>query len=160
MNSKVKDISGLRFGKLVVLRFAYTDRACQAYWLCLCDCGKEKVVFGHNLRRGNTKSCGCGRSKSHFKHGLCYHPLFAVRNSMLARCYNLNSAAYKNYGGRGISVCRAWQNDVVAFYKWAMKSGYKRGLTIERINNNGNYTPRNCTWITRGQQNKNKRNVR
>lgn len=81
------------------------------------------------------------------KHGLCInkkHPLYKKYYSMKARCYNPNSLAYKNYGGRGIKICDEWLEDVMNFYNWAINNGYKENLTLDRINVNGNYEPNNC----------------
>ncbi len=95
------------------------------------------------------------------KHGLCIekkHPLYKRYYSMKERCYNLNSLAYKNYGGRGINICKEWLEDVMNFYNWAMANGYQEHLTLDRIDVNGNYEPSNCRWITDYEQRLNKRN--
>lgn len=99
--------------------------------------------------------------KKHFNttHGLSKFKLYDVHRQMLKRCYDSNSKDYPGYGGRGISVCKEW-NDVHAFFNWAYKSGYKEGLTIERIDVNGNYCPENCTWIENKMQGRNTRRVR
>jgi len=85
---------------------------------------------------------------SSYKHGLSRLPLYAVWNGMHYRCESTNSPAYKHYGGRGISVCEEW-GDVITFYSWAIRNGYKKGLTIDRINNDGNYEPGNCRFADR-----------
>ena len=91
------------------------------------------------------------------RHGLRYHPLYSILRNIKSRCYNANNPSYKDYGGRGIIVCDEWKNNVNAFYNWAITNGYKKGLTLDRKNNNGNYEPSNCQWATRFQQANNKR---
>jgi hypothetical protein len=99
-----------------------------------------------------------------YRHGYAprsgYHPLYSVYSSMMTRCYNPNRSAFKYYGGRGIAVCKQWRHKPEAFIEWAMQNGWKPGLTIERKNNDGNYTPSNCVWATIRQQNRNSRNAK
>ena len=155
------DLKGKRFGRLTVINQSKKrGNAGQYYWDCLCDCGNKTTVSGVNLRNSNTKSCGCYKKlvakKSLFKHGKKRHPLYRVWSTMKERCKNPNSKKFKNYGLRGISVCKKWDSDFMNFYNWAMNNGYLKGLSIERIDNNGNYEPKNCKWITMAEQAKNK----
>jgi hypothetical protein len=144
-----------RCGRLIVKEFAYT-KSKKAYWVCKCDCGNTCVASGDRLRRGITKSCGC-LSRELTRKRLTTHnqsctKLYFVRRSMIDRCGNEKSISYKNYGGRGIKVCDEWLNNQEAFFEWAYQNGYKEGLTLDRIDVNGNYEPSNCRWITQKEQ--------
>ena len=131
-------------------------------WLCKCDCGNYVTVRAYSLKN-NTRSCGCLQkeltSMSKKTHGLSKNILYSVMYSIKNRCYNKNEPSYKYYGKRGIIICNEWKNNFISFYNWAINNGYKKGLTIDRIDVNGNYEPNNCRWITIQEQQKNKRNT-
>ncbi len=160
----LRDLTGLKFGRLTVIERAGSSKDYKAKWLCRCDCGSTCIVLGKYLFNGKTKSCGCFRKEVTQKRATVHgdtvngkrSALHGVLHGMKSRCYNPNCSEYKNYGGRGIRVCEEWLNDYKAFREWALSNGFKAGLTIERVDVNGNYCPENCTWISLKDQQYNK----
>lgn len=158
------DLSGQRFGRLTVVEQAERSKAGEIRWRCRCDCGREIVTQANNLTSGSSKSCGCWKHEKlaldHTTHGGRKTRLYSIWVGMRRRCYEETSVSYKNYGGRGISICDEWRNDFSAFRAWALKNGYDDSLSIDRINNDWNYEPRNCRWATPKEQAANRRKRR
>lgn len=159
------ELTGFRFGRLTVLgldsiRLKSKLSSC-SYWKCICDCGNEKITCVDSLRCGDTKSCGCIRKEGlvamSTKHGLRYVPEYQSWKSMKNRCFSPNNTNFKNYGGRGITVCERWRNSLADFLS-DMGPRPSPKHSIDRFpNNDGDYEPGNCRWATAKQQANNKR---
>ena len=151
---KKKDLAGNRFGSLVAVRVAGKKNGSYV-WECSCDCGNTTFVCVSKLTNGHTKSCGCirkdGTRKPAYSHGLCKTRLYRIWSNIKSRCLNPKSDNYKYYGGKGITICEEWLHSFQAFYDWAMENGYESGLTIDRKDSDGAYSPKNCQWITQSE---------
>lgn len=156
------DLTNKKIGRLTVISFAYSKNK-RKYWKCICECGNICDVMGNYLKLGSTKSCGCLKKelnqKGNIKHNMYKTRIYKIYQSMKQRCYFEKHTHYKNYGGRGISICDEWlgKNGFVNFYNWAMCNGYNDSLSIDRINNDGNYEPSNCKFSTNEEQQNNTR---
>ena len=160
------DLTGQRFGRLVVARRSDRPYRGGTIWECVCDCGSVVHVYANHLKSGVTQSCGClGRERrlaSKQTHKEAGTRLYGVWACMKSRCYTHSNTSYERYGGRGIRVCDEWRNSYTDFRDWAMQNGYdphaKRGAcTLDRIDVNGNYEPNNCRWVSNSVQQMNKR---
>ena len=158
---------GKKYGNLTIIGFEhyFTSKTSSWYWRMKCDCGKEIVVSPSKAIDGKTVSCGCKKvercheltKKYRIKHGGRNERLYAIWHGMKQRCYCEAAKDYANYGGRGIVICDEWKNNYELFRNWAAANGYSEKLSIDRIDPNGNYEPKNCRWVSMRMQAQNQR---
>lgn len=163
MGRKAIDLTGKKFGRLTVTgRNPENGKQGQPYWDCICECGKESRVVGQSLKTGNTASCGCLRNDNAgrpVEHGLSRSYQHSTWVNINARCHNESHKQYKDYGGRGIKFYYRWKDDSRAFCEWLDRFLGPRpeGHSLDRINNDGDYEPRNLRWADRKTQQNNRR---
>ena len=163
--SRLIDLTGERFGRLIVVSRCRNGNNGQPRWHCRCDCGCFATVHGQSLRGGNAKSCGClnrellkaGRNRT---HGASKSRLYSIWQTMKKRVFDKSRKDYQHYGGRGIDVCDEWLDSFEAFRDWAYASGYSDDKSIDRADNEKGYSSHNCRWVDAITQANNKRNNR
>lgn len=158
------DLFGKRFGKLTVLERLPANSHGEAIWVCRCDCGNTHLATSYNLTRGKTKQCRECMIKqiadTNRTHGCQPKRLHEIYSNMKTRCHNPKYELWHRYGGRGIKICDEWEKSFESFRDWAFSSGYSEELTLDRINNDGDYCPENCKWSTVTEQANNRRTNR
>lgn len=165
-----EDLTGRRFGRLVALNFSHKDKNRKTYWDFICDCGEIKTLRSDCVKNGSIQSCGCMKKEQDYKNlrmdrklektlktDETYSTLARRYAAMKQRCYDSHSKQYKNYGGRGIKVCDEWLHSFKNYYEWCISHGYRKELEIDRIDNDGNYEPLNCRFVTRKENVNNRR---
>lgn len=161
LNQNIKAMQ--KYNKLTIVEInnVFKSGKIRTVATCECDCGKFVDVVIDKIKSGHTKSCGCYKIEAATKHGLHKHPLRAVYYAMLYRCHpkRSNNPKYSNYAGRSISVCEEWQDSFLTFYNWCYDNGWRKGLEIDRKDNNGNYTPENCRIVEKITNTNNRRNT-
>lgn len=164
---RFKDLTGQQFGRLTVkcvARKVKSGERYRYYWTCECQCGNTIEVRTDCLTQGLVRSCGCLKKEqdainlaANHSHKQSHSKLWNTYYGMISRCYNPNDKRYPDYGERGIRVCDEWRNDKNSFFEWGKSHGCSEGLQLDRIDNNGDYSPENCRWVTPKQNSLNRR---
>ena len=167
-----KDLSGRKFGRLLAVEPIKIPGKAGMFWKCKCDCGNDFIAQAKKLNDGRALSCGClmrehremfGKQafttnrSGRLIHGMSKHPLYRVFHGMKQRCYDKSNIVYKYYGGRGIDICEEWLENPIAFVQWGLSNGWKKGLQIDRIDNDKGYSPENCRFVSPKENLENRR---
>lgn len=163
---RLVDMTGKKYGRLTAIKRIESSLDVRPVWLFQCECGNTHIARGADVRSGKIKSCGClNREKAIGKlplmhaaattHGQSRTSIYKIWYGMKGRCYTKSNTCYPRYGAKGITVCKEWLDDPEAFIKWALANGYKKGLSIDRIDGTKGYSPDNCRFITQSEQMRN-----
>lgn len=159
------DLVGLRFGMLLVIEKMPSDKVMTRF-LCVCDCGNDKVAVGYELKRGKLKSCGCSQGKTPTTKQYRDHPLYDIWKGMKARCNGKNHSSRRNYLDKGVRVCELWENNFISFYNWSLQNGWREGLQLDKDIKSSQlgvipvYSPETCSWVTAAENSQNRGNVK
>ena len=169
-----EDLTGQKFGKLKAIQFSHKNKNRKTYWVFECECGNIKTLRTDTVKSGKVKSCGCIKKEQdnlnlnrdgseptkYNSKGLSKHILYHKWLGMKRRCYDIHNTHYNRYGARGIQICDEWLYDFKKFFDWSLSNGWKDNLEIDRIDNDGNYEPSNCRYVTRKENCNNRSTTR
>lgn len=158
MGRKAIEMVGKKFGRWTVIKRSGSNKGSKPMWLCQCECGNQGIINGASLRKGDSTSCRCYMREVSTTHGMYKSRLNKTYRGMKQRCLNYKNNRYHYYGGRGITMCEEWLGEIgpVNFINWALSNGYTDELSIDRIDNEGNYEPSNCRWVNQAAQCRNR----
>ena len=167
ISKRREGVLGNKYGRWIVVDDSLKSVDGKRFVAVRCSCEKQTVknVWLNSLKMGKSNSCGCIKEENSIgdrtrTHGLTRHPIYALFNKIIDRCENEKFSRYKDWGGRGIKICDEWRNDFQVFYNWCLNNGWKKGLQIDRINNDGSYSPDNCRFLNNQDNSFNQRLIK